>query len=756
VESAPRNRFDGGVKRSSGKPESTAARVGRDRSRAARDATRFARALPGARAAAPDVRAPLERHWVLALIGVFALALLWRLAYLGRLDASPLARSLIDDERSYWDWATYLIDHGFRGTNPFFLGPLYPYLLALVRSLAGSTIPAVLTVQAVFGSLAAVLLADAARRFVRPGVALGVGVVAALYQMSVFFDGLVLMESPLFLFEAALLWQLARMARSRGGAWAFAFAGLTVGLMAECRGTGAVLLALPLVLAFAGGGDARARRKSAHAFAALIAFAIVIAPSLAWNRAKSGEWIPISYNFGYNLYVGNHAGADGGFVWTSGTQGLGGSEAAHPDGGVELDGREFLRKTRGLTLSPAQSSRYWANEAMRFIRSEPGKALQLAARKLRMTWNWREYAQIDNADVFRKLAGPLGLPLFGTFAVVGALGLVGFLLAGPYGAIGLALRLYVTLLTLATLPFFVTDRYRVHLVPALLLLAGVAVNEALSRWRSGATAPLRVLAAAGVLSVIVVMLPAPHLGASRYQWSLAYDIGSRWLEHDRPDLAVEQFEKALRVERAALGGGVLDSTLVLERASLHYNYALALQRTGHDAEAISWLRTAAAEAPGNAHVVSALADAYRRTGQGALADSLLGRLGSLVGGEGEALANAGWQAAREGRLADAENSFQRAVEKDQHLGGAWGALIRLQVQRGRYDVAQQTLRRAQAAGIAPSLLHAHEALVFAALGNRLDAARALAQVPESAMQADPSIAEVVAVTRRLLGEPGAK
>ena len=73
------------------------------------------------------------------LAGLFLVAVIWRLAYVSRLSATPLAGTLRADERIYWDWATFLADHGLRATNPFFLGPLYPYVLALVRMVVGRT-----------------------------------------------------------------------------------------------------------------------------------------------------------------------------------------------------------------------------------------------------------------------------------------------------------------------------------------------------------------------------------------------------------------------------------------------------------------------------------------------------------------------------------------------------------------------------------------------------------------------------------------
>src|SRR5262245_38940254 len=82
--------------------------------------------------------------WWAPAVASFALALGWRLAYLARLARTPLADTLRGDERDYWDWATFLAGHHLAGTNPFFQGPFYPYVLALLRPLTGPDVRATL------------------------------------------------------------------------------------------------------------------------------------------------------------------------------------------------------------------------------------------------------------------------------------------------------------------------------------------------------------------------------------------------------------------------------------------------------------------------------------------------------------------------------------------------------------------------------------------------------------------------------------
>jgi Tfp pilus assembly protein PilF len=227
---------------------------------------------------------------------------------------------------------------------------------------------------------------------------------------------------------------------------------------------------------------------------------------------------------------------------------------------------------------------------------------------------------------------------------------------------------------------------------------------------------------------------------------LAADLGSRWLERGRPDLAVAEFERAAVLEQRVRP--VPGSTGASERGDFYYNYATALARLGHQDQALLWYQRAVAEAPDHADAIRGLADSYLAAGRAAEADSLYDRLSLGVGGEALALEGRGWIAARGGRIADAEQSFTRAVTADPGLFTAWTALIRVQAQAHEIDAAKATLQRARQAGLPRTDQSVYEALLAALSGDRAAATRALAEVPASALQGDPTLADVMQITRR--------
>ncbi len=702
--------------------------------------------------AVPDVAALWTRwSWSVTLVGLFLFAWAWRTFYLERLARTPLADTLSQDAGTYWRWAGALPHIGVLGHNAFFLGPLYPYVLALLRLLTRDSVPAVLHIQALWGALAVALLADAARRLAGRFAGLAVGIALALYEMATFFDGLVLMESLLFLLEALLLWWVVRCdwGRSRAGSWLVL--GALIGLLSEGRATAALLL-LPALVALAPLilGGWRRRLAGVAVFAA--GFLIVCVPVAIRTRAVTGEWIPFTYNLGYNLYVGNNPRADGTSYPITGTHETSTAPPTDTDGGGEADGREYLRKTEGVSLSPQASSAWWAAKAMRYVRAHPERTLALAATKCGMLWNRREYAQIENADEFRMVAGPLGLPVAGQFAGLGTLALAGVWLAWRNRGATRFLVGYVVVATLGIIPFFVTDRYRHHLVPAAALLAALVIQRLwqLARKHPEARAVRRTLFVSLVAGLIVVHLPAPGLTNDDYAWRARADLGNKWLIKGRADLALSQLERALEI-RATLAkrhqahGGA-------NVAELYYDYGRALASVGRGAESLAWYERARREAPDDAVVIAALAASYRTAGRLPEALQLERRLPAVVGGEGHALEARAWLAARDGRLDEAERLFQQAVELDPSLGNAWLAIVRLQLQQGRPGEARATFDRARLQDIPPPLLHAHEALLAAAAGDRPAAERALLQVPQASTTGDPVLTDVLQTTRRLLDQ----
>ena len=653
------------------------------------------------------------------------------------------------DERVYWDWATYLLAHDFQGSNPFFFGPLYPYALAIARSVVGSDLFRVLLVQALWGSAAAVLIADATRRLVGWRVGLGAGLIYALYEMNVFFDGLILMESLVLFLEALLLWLWTRGATRPGGAVWWVVIGAVVGLVTLGRATGALFVLPALWIATRREGETW--RPAIVRMAMIgVSFIATVSPAAIHNWNVSREFIPFTYNFGMNLYIGNHEEATGRYIWVAGAQGVDAVEGLRPDGGIESDGRMFLKATEGVDLSPRESSELWTKKALTWAKDHPLEVLGLLGSKTILLWNMREQHQIESAEMYRRRAGPLGIPWVGSFLFVGVLGVVGLVHAGAHRVIGPALRMYVAIFVVGMLPFFVTDRYRVHMVPALVMLSAIAVHTWWTR-RRRVGAVLR-FALPAAIALGLVLMPITHPSGRLYEMLESLDMGTRWLDQGRPDLALVEFEKAVAADAAITG---IESLLEADaRGALFFNYAYALRASGRRDEALAWFRRAAEVAPDNPKFVRTLGDAYRASGRGPESDSLLARAAELMGAGSELYMSRGYEAAREGRHAEAESLFAAAVGNSMRHYAAWGALIRIQVQQQALGRARRTVDELRRTGAPQYFVNLYDAFVLAASGESARARAMLAELPPAERGEDPILGWVRSTTEKMIAAGG--
>src|SRR5687767_11859969 len=83
----------------------------------------------------PPVPRVIALAWPISLIALFVTGAAWRLLYLARLSESPLAWTMFDDARIYWAWSERIAAGKLISDSPFFLAPLYPYILGALRSL---------------------------------------------------------------------------------------------------------------------------------------------------------------------------------------------------------------------------------------------------------------------------------------------------------------------------------------------------------------------------------------------------------------------------------------------------------------------------------------------------------------------------------------------------------------------------------------------------------------------------------------------
>ena len=394
-------------------------------------------------------------------------ALALRLAHLAWLRHTPVFAVLIGDALQYDAWARQIAGGQWIGTDVFYQTPLYPYLLAIVFKLAGHHLFLVRAIQAALGAMSCVLLCVAGRRFFGDRAGLAAGALLAIYPPAIFFDGLI-QKSSLDLFLMTLLLALLGEFLARPHwKWLIA-AGLAMGAFTLNRENARVLypiVALWLLVYFR---ETPLKTRAAWVAVFTAAVAALLLPVGLRNYHVSGDFLISTSQLGPNFYIGNHAGAHGGYEALV---------ADHGNAAFERDDATRLaEEASGRPMSPAAVSDYWLGRALHDIRSEPSAWLALAGRKLLLTINVVEAVDTESIEVHADYSPVLRVLLWFNFGIIFPLAVLGaWLTRDKWRRLAVLYATFVGL-TLSVAIFYVLARYRYPIVPVVLLFAGAAVS----------------------------------------------------------------------------------------------------------------------------------------------------------------------------------------------------------------------------------------------------------------------------------------
>lgn len=480
---------------------------------------------------------PWTRRERLVLLGLCLLAVGLRWIHVLGMAASPYFDEPVMDPLFHVEWARALASGETFLEGPFFRAPLYPWCLGLVQGVFGDGLLVPRLLQGLLGGLTTALVYGLGRQLFGRTVATVAGLLAATSWVLIYFDGELLIPTlyvPLVLagLLASLRFAAAESAQARGR-WALA-AGLVLGLAAIARPN--VLLFMPfLALWIWRRGEARELRA---ALLFSVALMLPIAPISAYNRIEGGEWVLISSQAGVNLWIGNNPASDGSTAIVPGTQG-GWWEGFH-------GARDLARAEAGEPLSDAGISRHYTGKALDWIGAEPVAFANHLLWKLRLFWIDWELGNNQEIRFFARRFNPLSrfsLP----FSLLAGLGLVGAAMAATRrGRESFPLWGFLAVYTVSVVGFFVCSRFRVPVLPVLMVFAAHALVSLVqaaqqARWSQVA----RLLVPALVIAVFSSMLPEAVVSGDANGFG---QLGTAEQRAGRHAQALEHLEQGLRAD----------------------------------------------------------------------------------------------------------------------------------------------------------------------------------------------------------------
>ena len=525
---------------------------------------------------------------------IFLLALGLRAIYYLQSEANPLLMHSILDESYYIDLGQRIAGGFWLGEDRvFFMDPLYGYLLGLVFGIFGGGPEWVRILQVVLDSLNAVMIFYLGRRIWSLTAGVVAGLLYAGYKVSFFYTLLFLKTTVtitfLLLFVILLLHVLHRD-RARG----WLLLGASCALMVYLQANLLAIAPLTLVLSWFLQKPKGVSKFLKHSLCFVAGLAVFLAPGAFRNHHVSGEWIWLNTQSGRLLYSSNNPGN------LTGRYNVPPFARPHPEESEKDFHAEAERRT-GVSLSARDASRYWSEQTWHFLKSHPREVLTLLKNKVLGTVTDHEIPVDHSFELNERFAGTSRWPL-PTFGLAFALGIPGLALGLVRRKETAVLMLPIATTLLTILLFYTSSRFRMPLLPFLIVGAGIGVDRLLV-WCRGK----RIRAALGfVLAVLALFFfstqgirPQPT-GTEEFYLAKAYWMQGKHEEATRvasdamrrfPDqarfpallgmaaLSQSRFEEAIRLNQEALR---LDPSY----ADAFHNLGLAFLLTGKGKEAI--------------------------------------------------------------------------------------------------------------------------------------------------------------------------
>ncbi len=548
----------------------------------------------------------IESRHLWALI-IFVVALALRIIYFLQVkDSFPGWDSPTIDPLYHDLWARQIASGDLLGAGPFFRAPFYAYFLGLIYAVFGPSLAVTKIIQHIIGSATCSLIFLFAEKYFGRRVAIMSGLVSAFYWVLIYFEDELLLDSLLVLFSLLLIWSLMRAAEKTTGK-SFFIAGIFLGLAAVTRPNFLGIWPVILVWMFIVFGK---RYKWVLARFTLLSLGclIFILPVTLRNIIVGHDTVLIASQGGINFYIGNNKHATG-------------ATAIMPEFGStwQYADCEYLAKLEtarlGQNMKPSEVSSFYYRRALRFMSEDPGRWLGLILKKLSYFWNSYEISNNQNLYFFRQFASVTGIlpPLFFIISPLSIIGLVSiFRRERIYHIIGYFIIAYM----LTVVAFFVTSRFRLPVLPLLIILASSALFKIIEMIRQRDFKTLIAICLA--LLILFPLTSIDLFGISHSSFAMShFSLGNVYLKKGIPDRALDEYEKAIQlapcVPSAHLNRGIIyfgkldfenarrEFNLEIEKcrrsAQAHNNLSVLDRLQGDPKSALRQAREAIAESP---------------------------------------------------------------------------------------------------------------------------------------------------------------
>lgn len=486
------------------------------------------------------------------LMFLFIFAFVLRLIYLFEIKENPHFFTLTMDPLYHDVWAKSIANGDILGSRIFFRAPFYPYFLALVYKIFGHNYFIPRLIQHLIGATSCVLVYFLAKKLFNKTVAIISFLFAACYGMLIYFESELLLDSFLVFFNILLILFLLKTKEDpQLGRWLVC--GLILGLSAITRPN--ILFFVPFIwlwiyLSFR--NQINLRRITLFSAVFLLGAIILIFPITLRNALIGKDLVLISSQGGANFYIGNNENSDGM------------SAIFYKSDWEYRDFQYVAQKEMGRALKPSEISRFYYKKGIDFILKKPKASIKLLLKKLYLFWNKFEISNNQNIYFFRRYSLLIRILPFG-FWFIGPLSLTGIALSLKEKRKirrmpDIFLPLFFVLSYMVTVVlFFVTARFRLPVIPFLIIFSSFAIYWIGSKLIKGKRGSLKIFLLFLIPSLILVNSNLYGLEVGDFSQA-HFSLGNVYLKRGDLEKALKEYDLAIQIaplSRARLNRGII-------------------------------------------------------------------------------------------------------------------------------------------------------------------------------------------------------
>ncbi|MBT3232801.1 MAG: tetratricopeptide repeat protein [Calditrichaeota bacterium] len=395
------------------------------------------------------------------------IALIVRIIYWIQVSDQAWFQSPGTDPEFYLRWANAILTGHGNDFIPFPRGPLYAYILSGIQAVFGTwwIYPRLLNLLA--DLITTWLIFKLATRLGDRTTGLIASLLFAFSGAAVYFTGEVLMTSLATVLATSLLYSLLKVWEHPSFLFA-SLSGVFLALITLLRPN--FILLIPLSLGILALSLYKAKTSNLKSSKVLLVHSLIIlaifSPVLIANWNSSGKLIPVASQGGVNFYIGNARGASG---WASELPGAGAAWS-------EVDARRIASKHAGRSLNDPEASNQFWKMGLEEISADPVSWVKLLAKKSLLFLNSREIGNNRPLLLPVKSSTMIKLLMYNSMGALFPICLIGLMYSWKRPEIRI-MSLYLMLFSFSILIFFTNTRYRIPILPVVLIIAAIGISH---------------------------------------------------------------------------------------------------------------------------------------------------------------------------------------------------------------------------------------------------------------------------------------